>query len=225
MTIPPNLVTYHCYPVQEREKWESCLALPQGSRRQAKISSLLVICALCRTDLFNRAYTILMSLVQRQFCFLLSHPFSTDSVQQINFLRWGEPGTAMGTDAREADGARVDLEQWQLCNLSASAWDCNLPCISLQKASAGESTGLVLHSSSGSWQLGLSATCWPWRAISWWSGAFSVLSYIAAFIGVSTSGSLKGLAWQGLPAGQQCELLFHTWWNRDSVRTGEKLLL
>lgn len=52
-----------------------------------------------------------MRLVQRQFCFFLSHLFSAGSVQQINFLRWGESGTATGTDAGEADGARVDLEQ------------------------------------------------------------------------------------------------------------------
>lgn len=59
----------------------------------------------------NTACKILRSLVQHQFCFLLSYPFRTNIVQQINFLHWGESGTAMGTDAREADGARVDLEQ------------------------------------------------------------------------------------------------------------------
>lgn len=75
----------------------------------------------------NRAWKTLPSLVQHQFCFLLSCPFHTNSVQQINFLHWGESGTAMGTDAREADGARVDLEQWQLSNLLVSTWDCNFP--------------------------------------------------------------------------------------------------
>lgn len=59
----------------------------------------------------HRACKVLTSLVQHQFCFLLSYPFHTNSVQQINFLHWGESGTAMGADAREADGARVDLEQ------------------------------------------------------------------------------------------------------------------
>jgi len=41
-----------------------------------------------------------------------SHPFrNNNNMQQINFLHRGKSGNAPGTDAREADGARFDLEQ------------------------------------------------------------------------------------------------------------------
>lgn len=81
-----------------------------------KGKNFIIVSDLCpvqsRLDQWGLSNTSVLNVLPILLPLFFSHPFrNNNNMQQINFLHRGKSGNAPGTDAREADGARFDLEQ------------------------------------------------------------------------------------------------------------------